>query len=327
MLRRAGQQVFGAEHVVFNGFRRAYFHQRHMLVGSCMEHNGWMIGFKHFIQTLDIADGADQRDNVDICTVFIAQLHFQLVGAIFVNIENQQLARAVAHDLAAQLTADGAAAARDQNHLVMQVFRDLGAVQLHFIAGKKVRGVQFTQTCHHRLAVGIHRLRVRQHPHAAMGGVAQVDYFVQALAFQRGDGDDDLHNMVLAHQFRDIRNGAAHRHALHAQAFFCQVVIHDHDRVAKAGVFAFAQVDRPGTGVASADDQQRGCIPRGGVAFLFDAVILAQAGGGAHKAPQKAHARNGRRVEHRTQNQHRTADGAGAEDQIKQQDKTRCQAG
>ena len=160
-----------------------------------------------------------------------------------------------------------------------------------------------------------------------MGGVAQIDNFVQTLAFQRGDGDDDLHNMVLAHQFRDIRNGAAHRHALHAQAFFCQVVIHDHDRVAKAGVFAFAQIDRPGTGVASADDQQRGCIPRGGVAFLFDAVILAQAGGGAHKAPQKAHARNGCRVEHCAQNQHRTADGAGAEDQIKQQDKTRCQAG
>ena len=61
--------------------------------------------------------------------------------------------------------------------------------------------------------------------------------------------------MVLAHQFGNIGNGAAHRDALHAQTFFGQVVVHQADRVAEALVLVFAKVDGPGAGIARTYDQ------------------------------------------------------------------------
>lgn len=101
-----------------------------MLVGSCVENDRGMVGFKNFVQTLLIADGTNQRDNGGLGTVFVAQLGLKLIGAVFVDVKNQQTTGLVAHDLAAKLTADGTAAARDQHDLVMQIFGDLGVVQL-----------------------------------------------------------------------------------------------------------------------------------------------------------------------------------------------------
>ena len=147
-----------------------------------------------------------------------------------------------------------------------------------------------------------------------MGGIAQVDDLLQAVALQGGDGNDDLHDVVLAHQLRDVRNGAAHRHALHAEVFLGQVIVHDAHRAAKALVFAFAQVDCPRTRIAGAHDEQRGVI------------ALPLPGGGfpqrLQQPPEKPHPGDGRRVEQRTDDEHRAADGAAAVDEVKQHDET-----
>ena len=56
---------------------------------------------------------------------FVAKLHFQFIRTVFVNIKDQQLLGAIANDLPAQLAADAAAAARNQNDLVLYVAGDL----------------------------------------------------------------------------------------------------------------------------------------------------------------------------------------------------------
>ena len=317
VLGRRGEQVFGAKDVVFDGLGGADLHQRHMLMRRGVEDDRRVVGLEHFVQALDVADGAYQRDDRRVGAVLVAQLGLQLIGAVFVDVEDQQPARLVAHDLAAQLAADGPAAAGDQHDFVVQILRDLGVVELDLIAREEVGGVQLAEAGRDRVAVVVHRLRVGQHAHAAVGGVAEVDDLAEAVALERGDGDDDLHDMVLAHQFRYVGDGAAHRHALHAQVFFGQVVVHHADGVAKALVFVFAQVDRPGAGVAGADDEQRRAV------FVFMGAHVAHR---LDKPPQKAHAGNGRRVEHRAQRHHRAADGRLlAVDEVKQHDDARSQ--
>ena len=317
VLCRRGQQILGAKHIVFDGLGGADLHKRHMLVGRSMKDNGRMVGVKHFIQTGFVADRADQRDDGSLRAVLVFQLSLKLVGTVFIDVEDQQPARLVAHDLAAKLAADGAAAARDQHDLVMQVLRDLGIVQLDLIAGEKVGCVQFTEACCNGVAVFIDSLRVAEHPHTAVGRVAEVDDLAEAVALDGGDGNDDLEDMIFAHKLRYVGDRAAHGHALHAQTLFGQVIVHHADRVAEALVLVFAEVDRPCTGVARANDQQRRIILR-----LVGLGILH----GADQTPQEPHACDRRRIEHRAEDQHGTGDRAVVVDEVKQHDQAGSKA-
>ena len=318
VLGGGGQQVLGAKDVVLDGLGGADLHQRHMLVRRRVKDDGRMIGVEHIVQTCFIADGADEGDNRSFGTVLVFQFGFQLIGAVLVDVKNQQTAGLVAHDLTAKLAANGAAAARDENDLVMQVLGNLGIVQLDLVAGEEVCRVQLTEARCHRIAVLVNSLRVTDHPHAAVGGVAEVDDLAQTVTLDRRDGDDDLENMIFAHQLRYVGDCAAHRYALHTQALFGQVVVNDADRVAEALIFRLAEVDGPRTGVAGADNEQW-------------RVILRLVGlGVAHRQdqpPQEPHARYGRRVEYRAEDQHRAGDRAAVVDQIEQHDDARRQPG
>ena len=67
----AHQQIFGAQNIVLDRFCRADLPQRHMLVCCRMEHHSGMIGFKNLIQTLFIADGANEHRYRDIPAVLL----------------------------------------------------------------------------------------------------------------------------------------------------------------------------------------------------------------------------------------------------------------
>ena len=132
-----------------------------MLMGRGMKHHRGMVGLKYFVQTLFVADGTDQCNDGRFGAVFIAQLGFQLIGTVFVNVKDQQASGLVTHDLTAKLAADGTASAGDQNDLVVKILGNLGVVQLNLIAGQEVGGVQLTEAGGHRVAVFIHGLGVR----------------------------------------------------------------------------------------------------------------------------------------------------------------------
>ena len=181
VLAGADQQIFGAQHVVLYGFGGAYLHQRNVLVCRCMEHHRGVIGIKNLVQTLFIPDRADQHRDRDIAAVLLLQFHQQLVGAVFVDIKDEQLAGLKAHDLTAQLTADGAAAARYQHRFAGKVAGNFVRIQRNFLTGEEVGGVQLAE---HLLlgCTAAHQLRVAEHLHRAVGADAQVDDVAQAVA-------------------------------------------------------------------------------------------------------------------------------------------------
>lgn len=129
MLAGAGEQIFGAEHVVFDRLGRADLHQRHMLMRRRMEHHRGMVGLKHFIQPLFIPDRADQHCYRHIPAILLLQLHLQVIRAVLIHVKDQQPFRGKTHHLTAQLTADAAAAACDQHRFARQVAGDLGGIQ------------------------------------------------------------------------------------------------------------------------------------------------------------------------------------------------------
>ena len=70
-----------------------------------------------------VADGADDDLQVQF-RMGAVQLHLNIIGIIFVNIQNNELLRLRVGNLTAQLAADAAAAAGDQHHLAGNIAHD-----------------------------------------------------------------------------------------------------------------------------------------------------------------------------------------------------------
>ena len=183
MLGGGGQQVLGAKDVVLDGLGGADLHQRHMLMRRRVKDHRGVVGFKHLVQPLFVPDGAHQHGHGDVPAILLLELHLELVGTVLIDIKDEQLARVEFHHLAAELTADGTAAARDQHGLAREVAGNFGGVQRDLLAGEEVRRVQLTEARRHRIAVLVNSLRVTDHPHAAVGGVAEVDDLGEAVTF------------------------------------------------------------------------------------------------------------------------------------------------
>ena len=270
VLAGAGEQVLGTQHIVLHGLGGADLHQRHMLMGRCMEHHSGVVGLKYLVQPLFIPDGTDQHGHGDVAAVLLLQFHQQLVGAVLVDIKDQQLAGPEAHHLAAQLRADGAAAARHQHRFAGEVAGDLLHVQRHLVAGQKVRRVQLPESpllgC-----TAAHQLGVAEQLHGTVGAYAQVDDMAQLAALQGGDGNDDAVDAVALAQLRDLLQRALDRHAVDGLVELGGVIVHGQHRAAILLV-GLAHVDGPGPGLARAHDHH-GAV---GVAAGHAAQALAQ---------------------------------------------------
>ena len=129
--------LIGAEHVVLNGLAGAGLHQRHMLMGGRMIDDIRVIGGKHLLQFSFIPHGSDQRHQIQLGIVH-AQLLLDLIGVILVNIKYNQLLWIVPGHLAAQLRPDGAAAAGNQHHLILNIVQNLVGVDLNGLPPQQI---------------------------------------------------------------------------------------------------------------------------------------------------------------------------------------------
>ena len=84
-----------------------------------VEHNGRPVGVNHVLDARTVPHGAD--DNFEVQGVAVAHFHLilQVVGVVLINIEHDDAFRVEARDLPAELAADGTAAARDENGLIL----------------------------------------------------------------------------------------------------------------------------------------------------------------------------------------------------------------
>ena len=98
----AGADSERAKDVVFHRLRRAAFlHQRHVLVSRRVEHDFRPVLGEYLVQTALVPNGADEHLHGTILTVSVLQFPLQFVGAVFINVENNQLFRRKAHHLTA----------------------------------------------------------------------------------------------------------------------------------------------------------------------------------------------------------------------------------
>ena len=95
-----------------------------MLVGSRMVYDVRAVRLKHRLNPVGIPDRTDENRQIQLRKRPL-QLLLQIVGVIFIHIEDNQLFRPVACNLAAQLASNGAASSGDKDDLVLHISHNL----------------------------------------------------------------------------------------------------------------------------------------------------------------------------------------------------------
>ncbi len=113
----------GAKHIVFYRLIGAVLHKGHMLVRRRMVDNVRLIHGKNIVNTLRVTHRRNQYLQGEVWIV-MNQFLLDTVCIVLININNNQLLRPVRCNLTAQLASDGAAAARDKNHLPRYIVHD-----------------------------------------------------------------------------------------------------------------------------------------------------------------------------------------------------------
>ena len=145
-IHRCARQVQGAKHIVENALGRVAFNHRNMFIGGGMVDPVRAITPQQFAQPARVGYAAEQRQQIDLELARKTkrlQLAVNAVQAELAVVQQQQLARPLANDLAAQFAADAAARPGDQHHLVGDAAVRNGRLRCHRVASEQVFNVEF----------------------------------------------------------------------------------------------------------------------------------------------------------------------------------------
>ena len=225
-----------------------------MLVGRRVENHLGAQAAEQSVHLLGVAHRGDEHFQVQLVAVFAAQLLLDGVGVVLVDVHDDEHRGLAAGDLAAQLGADGPAAAGDHDALAAHQLGD-EAGKLHLVPAQKVFHLHVADAAGKVLAVGDHLHDVRQNFHVALGAVADGQHPAAILLVHGGDGQQDGLNFAALHQLGDVLGGAHDLHAHDVAALLFRRVVHAADDVHIGVGRLVLLVEQGAGGVARADEQ------------------------------------------------------------------------
>ena len=218
-------RLVGADGVVLDGLTGAGLHEGDMLVGrGVVDDLGTILG-ENLIDPAAVADGADEGHQIQLGE-FVLEFQGDVVGIVFVDVENDELPGLLGGDLTAQLTADGAAAAGDHDDLTGEEGIDLVHVDLHRLTAQQIlhghilHGGSGDGAVHELVNAG----EVLQ---LTAGGFADLQNVTALGGAGTGEGQIDLLDLVFFHIQQNVFPAAHNGDAFDITAPLVGVVIND----------------------------------------------------------------------------------------------------
>ena len=193
-------------YIILNGLAGTDLHQRHMLVCGCMVDDIRPVFAENPVDPLHIPDRSNQNHKIKL-RVFTLQLLLDVIGAVLIDINDDQLSRAMSRDLTAQLRSDGAASAGDTDHLSLYIADDRINIDLHRISSEEILHLNIVQLGDADLAV-YQLVNSGERAHLALRLLADVKNSLQLCSGKGRDGNDDLVNVVFLHGCRNLISSA-----------------------------------------------------------------------------------------------------------------------
>ena len=200
-----------------------------MLVSRCMEHQVRMIQAHDLVDTVGITDRTDQHQQIQIRMVSL-KLHLNIIGIIFVNIQNDQLRRIGSCDLTAKLTADGSTATGNQNHLIGHIAHDLIGIDTNGLPAQQILGIHITQLTDADITVD-HLINAGKCLHFATGGRTDVQNLLPGLCAAAGNCEDNRADLVTVHHSRNFFTATHDGNAAQPLSMFYRIVINDTNQI------------------------------------------------------------------------------------------------
>ena len=292
VLRGGLRQLVGADDVVLDGLVGAFLHQRDVLMGRSVEHKLRPVSFHHMVQPDGVTDRADDDLQIQF-RMGAAQLHLNIIGIIFVNIQNNKLLRLRMGDLTAQLAADAPAAAGDQHHLAGNIAHNFIQIDLDGFPAQQVLRIDLAQLADADLSVD-HLENAGKHLYLAAGGGTDVQNFLPGLCGTVGNGEDDLADLVFFHSRGNVLTAAHNGNAAQLLVPLHRVVVNDAGQVILNMVAVGKFHSQRPSGVARADKHD--VFHAVGMGDVADAPLRRPEqpvgepdGHGADEAEQEAH--------------------------------------
>lgn len=173
-------------------------------MGRRVEDQVRLIGVQQIVHPSPVPDGTDAHVQRQL-RVLPAQLHLDVVGVVFVDVEDHQPPGLVPGDLAAQLAADGPAAAGDQHRFVVDIAADLPQVHPDGVPAQQVLQLHPAELADGDLAVD-QLIDARHHLDLAPGFAAYVQNFLPP-----GPCRDGMAKMILRMSYRFTAWGMSRR--------------------------------------------------------------------------------------------------------------------
>ena len=215
-----------------------------MLVGRGVEHHLRRVAREHLAHPRRRLGVADHRRHRQLGEA-VAELLLDRIQRELRELEQDQLARRVARDLAAQLRADRAAGAGHQHPLAAQQPVQPGVVELHRVAPEQVVELDVAQGRDAYVAGDDVAQRGHGH-HLDACGSAQVDGALAHAVARARHGDDRPRDAVARRQFAGAVDRAEYLDAQHCAALLGDIVVEQPDDAPAAAVREVLDQRRPG---------------------------------------------------------------------------------
>ena len=239
-------------YIVLNGFVGAVFHQRHMLVGSCVENNMGTIGIHHRIHTGSIAYGTDQNRQIQI-RILPLQFQLNIVGIVFIDVKNHQFFRIIFGDLTAKLGANRAATAGNHDTLTGDVLSNLFPVNLDRITAQQVLHFHIAQTADLHFPVD-QLIDAGNHLDLTAGCTADIQNLLFRLSVAGRDRIDDLLNIILLDCRGNILSAADNGNTLQNAVLLRHIIVDQADNFVVHQTTVANLTDQRTAGFTGTDD-------------------------------------------------------------------------
>ena len=244
--------LIGAEGVVLDGLAGAVLHEGDMLMGRSVIDDLRPVFGKHLEHAAAVADGSDKRHEVQV-RIRVAELVLDVIGVVFIDVEDDELLRVMRRDLAAELRADASAAAGDEDGFPAYEVIDLFHLGTDLVPAEKVLDRNILHDGDGDLALG----KLGDAGHDLELGVrllADVQDVTALFQGGAGNGEVDLLDLILRDIFQDAFTAADHGDAVDEAAPLVRVVVDDADDLLLHVLHALDIAEDDLTGASGADE-------------------------------------------------------------------------
>ena len=221
--------LIGADSVVLDCLAGAVLHEGHVLMGRRVIDDLGVILIEHLEDPPAVPNRADKGGQLQSGERGF-ELELDIIGVVFIDIEDDELLGVMGRDLPAELAADGAAAAGDQHRFAVYEREYLPHVGLN---GGSAQQILHGYVLHGAdgYLTGDQLVHAGQLLKFTVGAAADVQNIPLVLRIGAGNGKEYLVHMVFFHVDQDIVPAAHHQHPIHVPTPFVGIVIDDADHL------------------------------------------------------------------------------------------------